>query len=136
MLHVVMPWFAMTCRAVRGEFRSADTMNTPVSPMPAAPKNLPRFLPTLTEVVHIPVATPVAGEAAISADDIIDRVMLRLDGPLQGALQAVLGTLVVEKMRELEPRIRDEVDRVVRLAVEDAIAQDFDLPQTPQSPAG
>ncbi len=104
--------------------------------MPAAPKNLPRFLPTLTEVVHIPVATPVAGEAAISADDIIDRVMLRLDGPLQGALQAVLGTLVVEKMRELEPRIRDEVDRVVRLAVEDAIAQEFDLPQTPQSPAG
>lgn len=100
------------------------------------PKNLPRFLPTLTEVVHLPVAAAVAGESTVSADDLIDRIMLRLDGPLQGALQAVLGTLVVEKLREMEPRIRDEVDRAVRIAVEEAIAQELDLPKTPQSPAG
>ncbi len=126
-----MQWFAMMSRAPQHE-RPINLCMTTALP----PKNLPRFLPTLTEVVHLPVAAAVAGESTVSADDLIDRIMLRLDGPLQGALQAVLGTLVVEKLREMEPRIRDEVDRAVRIAVEEAIAQELDLPKTPQSPAG
>ncbi len=92
---------------------------------PAIPKNLPRFLPTLTEVVQVRASTHAASAPDVDVDELIDRIMLRLDGPLQGALQAALGSLVIDKLREMEPRIRDEVDRAVRLTVEEAIAQEI-----------
>ena len=97
---------------------------------PAIPKNLPRFLPTLTEVVQVRASPPAANAPTVNVDDLIDRIMLRLDGPLQGALQAAIGTLVIDKLREMEPRIRDEVDRAVRLTVEEAIAQEIAVSST------
>jgi hypothetical protein len=98
---------------------------------PIPPRTPPRFLPTLTEVVQLPAAAPAVTKPAVDADDLIDRIMLRLDGPLQAALQAAVGTVVIDKLREMEPRIRDEVDRAVRHAVEEAIAAEFDAQQTP-----
>ena len=92
---------------------------------PTVPKNLPRFLPTLTEVVHLPGAKTPLAVNTVNADDLVDRIMLRLDGPLQAALQAAIGKLVIDKLREMEPRVRDEVDRAVRLCVEEAIAQEI-----------
>lgn len=103
---------------------------------PILPRSPPRFLPTLTEVVQLPVATLAAAKPAIDPDDLIDRIMLRLDGPLQAALQAAIGTVVIDKLREIEPRIRDEVDRAVRQVVEEAIAAEFDAPQTPSMLSG
>jgi DNA helicase TIP49 (TBP-interacting protein) len=92
---------------------------------PIHPKNLPRFLPTLTEVVHLPDAKVPPSAPTVNSDDLVDRIMLRLDGPLQAALQAAIGSLVIDKLREMEPRVRDEVDRAVRLCVEEAIAQEI-----------
>jgi DNA helicase TIP49 (TBP-interacting protein) len=92
---------------------------------PVPPRMPPRFLPTLTEVVRLPVAPVAAAVPTLDADDMIDRIMLRLDGPLQAALQSAIASLVVEKLREMEPRIRDEVDRAVRATVEEAIVQEI-----------
>ncbi len=103
---------------------------------PIPPRTPPRFLPTLTEVVQLSAAAPAAASPAINADDLIDRVMLRLDGPLQAALQSAIGAVVIDKLREMEPRIRDEVDRAVRHAVEEAIAAEIGTPQTSQGLSG
>ena len=99
-----------------------------------------RFLPTLTEVVELP-ATPARPQQAIDmvepiplsaqlqqpapaldTDALIDRLMLRLDGPLQADLRNTLTTLVLEHFRQLEPLLQDEIERSVRLAVEEALA--------------
>jgi hypothetical protein len=101
--------------------------------IPTPPKNLPRFLPTLTEVVQLPVVaapapqpipppTPVPKEPpAVDQEALVERIMVRLEGPLQATLQAAIAALLVDKLRELEPRVRDEVDRAVRLSVQEAL---------------
>lgn len=95
----------------------------------------PRFVPTLTEVVQIPSPGSAAGSAAGSADsvpqaynpdDIVDKLMHRLDGPLQTAIGAILSSLAVDHFKKLEPLLRDEIDRTVRRAVDDALAAELD----------
>ena len=109
-----------------------------------------RFLPTLTEVVELP-ATPAKPQPAIDmvepipipiplsaqlqqpapaldADALIDRLMLRLDGPLQADLRNTLTTLVLEHFRQLEPLLQDEIERSVRLAVEEAMSAEMESP--------
>lgn len=101
--------------------------------IPAPPKNLPRFLPTLTEVVQLPVVAapappsipvpvpvPVA-QPAVDQEALVQRIMVRLEGPLQATLQAAITALLIDKLREMEPRIRDEVDRAVRQSVQVAL---------------
>lgn len=103
--------------------------------IPAPPKNLPRFLPTLTEVVQLPVVTapaptsipvpvpvpvPVA-QPAVDQEALVQRIMVRLEVPLQATLQAAITALLIDKLREMEPRIRDEVDRAVRQSVQVAL---------------
>lgn len=109
-----------------------------------------RFLPTLTEVVELP-AVPATPQHAIDmvepasamaqlpqpappldTDALIDRLMLRLDGPLQADLRNTLTTLVLEHFRQLEPLLQDEIERSVRLAVEEALAAET-LAQNPGS---
>ena len=109
-----------------------------------------RFLPTLTEVVELPAA-PATPQHAIDmvepasamaqlpqpappldTDALIDRLMLRLDGPLQADLRNTLTTLVLEHFRQLEPLLQDEIERSVRLAVEEALAAET-LAQNPGS---
>lgn len=105
-----------------------------------------RFLPTLTEVVELPVApgrpqqaidmvepAPTAAPQhqpapALDPDALIDRLMLRLDGPLQADLRNSLATLVLEHFRQLEPLLQDEIERSVRLAVEEALAAEMESP--------
>lgn len=98
--------------------------------IPMPPKNLPRFLPTLTEVVQLQVVAATVppqrisvavAQPAIDLEALTERIMIRLEGPLQAALQAAIGSLLVDKLRELEPRVRDEVDRAVRLSVQEAL---------------
>ena len=99
-----------------------------------------RFLPTLTEVVELPAEHAVPRQAidmvepttfaappsrpapAFDADVLIDRLMLRLNGPLQADLRNALSTLVLEHIKKLEPMLQDEIERSVRLVVEEALA--------------
>jgi hypothetical protein len=100
--------------------------------MQQPPRTAPRFVPTLTEVVQIsvPPVVPVLATppAALSGnpDDMVDRLMHRLDGPLQTAIGNILSSLAVDHFKKLEPLLRDEIDRAVRRAVDDALAAELD----------
>ncbi len=78
--------------------------------MSAAPKNLPRFLPTLTEVVQAPalVQPPAAAPPSADQEEIIRRVLQRLDASLELRLRQELESIVREAVAmELNPRRSD-----------------------------
>jgi hypothetical protein len=104
-------------------------MNTP-------PKNLPRFLPTLTEVVRPGEAvaseegTVLPQQTAASrmpaAEELVERVMQRLAPTLETKLRAVVTSLVQEQISALEPYLWQEVDQALRQTVATAVAQELD----------
>ena len=79
--------------------------------MKPLPQNLPRFLPTLTEVIEAhelsPVSVPGVPPAVPVFEEVVRTVMQRLEG-------------VIER------RLREELD----LAVRQAVTQIMNLPQT------
>lgn len=99
--------------------------------MQQPPKTIPRFVPTLTEVVEIsqPVNAASVPPPAVNPDDIVDKLMYRLDGPLQLAIGNILASVAVDHFKKLEPLLRDEIDRAVRRAVDDALAAELDAPK-------
>lgn len=106
--------------------------------MSTSQKNLPRFLPTLTEVVQpgdaaafaaaSDEAAPVqsAGQPMPAAEELVERVMQRLTPTLETRLRTVMATLVQEQMSALEPYLWQEVDQALRQAVAAAVAQELD----------
>jgi hypothetical protein len=99
------------------------------------PRNLPRFLPTLTEVVDpsilaaptvptVPMAPTVL--ATPDLEDAVWFVMQRVDMLIERRVReetdAMLNTLVTQQLQSLGERLRLELEGVVRLAVADAIA--------------
>lgn len=97
--------------------------------MAAPQKNLHRFLPTLTEVVNPPVTRSVPTDASLQHEHIVDRVMQRLDLSLESRLREALGTLVLEQLQVMEPRLRQEIEFVVRQAVAETVAVELDTPK-------
>lgn len=94
--------------------------------MSTIPRHLPRFLPTLTEVVEpstlhtIPPATHPDFEAMTQS------VMQRLDGVLEHRVReqtdAMLRSLVTEQLQTFQLRLREELKLVVQQAVAEALA--------------
>ncbi|WP_411880430.1 hypothetical protein [Polaromonas sp. YR568] len=112
---------------------------------PPAP---PRFVPTLTEVVKpiaapmpatgrpvmpaSPQATSVPPPAALAAspdlqEQMVQRVLQRVDLVLDRRLREVVGQLILEHTQSLAPRLREEIEDVVRQSV----SQAFDEKNTP-----
>lgn len=91
------------------------------------PKPTPRFLPTLTEVVHLP-PPPEPPPAAIDTDAMVDKVMQAVSPHIENQLRELVSDLVQEQLRELAPRIQHDLEQMVRAAVEGAIA---DMPGPP-----
>jgi hypothetical protein len=98
--------------------------------MTTPPKNLPKFLPTLTEVVD-PASVNLAPQAALpEVDALVSAVMARLgalvDGRLQEEMQAFLHGVVAEQLTALSERLRVELEAelsvLVRQSVADALA--------------
>ncbi|MBI3532605.1 MAG: hypothetical protein HY068_09095 [Burkholderiales bacterium] len=103
-------------------------------------KNLPRFLPTLTEVVRPgeAVGLEVASEEVASvpqqtpaglmpaADELVERVMQRLAPTLETKLRAVVTSLVQEQISAMEPYLWQEVDQALRQTVAAAVVQELD----------
>lgn len=93
-------------------------MNTP-------PRNLPRFLPTLTEVVQPGALAHVEIPASPDLEETVWFVMQRVDLVLERRLreetEAMLRTVVTEQMQHLSIRLRQELEIVVRQAVSDAL---------------
>ena len=129
------------------------------------PKTPPRFVPTLTDVVHVPdtarpaghiletaapsvvpqpVAAapevlsnlapgPVPGAGATAASSlpegmeeyVVHRIMQRVDLVLDQRLREAIALVVQEQTRSMVPRLREEVESVVRHAVYEAVADEL-----------
>jgi hypothetical protein len=102
----------------------------------------PRFVPTLTEVVHpspmivqaLPLDQP-RGASAFPAEleaQMVQRILQRVDLILERRLREAVGQLILEHTQTLMPRLREEIDGVVRqsvnLAFEQEIAQTTSRP--------
>lgn len=108
----------------------------------------PSFVPTLTEVLRedgVPPETalpeirptpppeglPVASAASDTAwrsleDQMVQRVLQRVDLTLERRLHGALAALLASHTRELMPHLRDEIEAVVRRAINEAVAQEMD----------
>ncbi|MBP6598485.1 MAG: hypothetical protein KA216_03420 [Giesbergeria sp.] len=128
----------------------------------SSPRNPPRFVPTLTEVVPdtsaaplppvtpVPVSVPVVApepvpvlvmEAApplsplspppVAVPDgfeemLVHRVMQRVDLGLEQRLRDAIATVVQEQTRSVLPRLREEIESVVRQVVYEAVADELE----------
>jgi hypothetical protein len=86
----------------------------------------PRFVPTLTEVVHsgpAPLA-PAAGPS-VSHDQLAQRVLQRVDLALDRRLREAIAGVVIEQTDQLVPLLRERLDAVVRQVVAEAVADEM-----------
>lgn len=109
------------------------------------PRQPPRYVPVLTEVVdeqvtHVPVtpvpttpmpATPAFAPAASAPqadaleDELLHRVMQRVDVALERQLHDAVASMVLQHTHQLVPRLREEIEFVVRQAVSEAVAAEL-----------
>ena len=97
----------------------------------------PRFVPTLTDVVqpadHISKPSPdrpisdFQHNALQLEDQIVHRVMQRVDLVLERRLREAVAQVILSQTQTLGPRLREEIELVVRESVSQAVAQE--LPQ-------
>jgi FixJ family two-component response regulator len=102
--------------------------------MSSSGKSPPRFIPTLTEVVQMPSTTAVHNRAAevpaLDSEAIISSVMQRIDETLDSRLQSAAQNIVRQHLNALVPLIEEEIQRVVREVVNDAVAAELSLPSS------
>ncbi|SFC56031.1 hypothetical protein SAMN05216344_12220 [Polaromonas sp. OV174] len=92
----------------------------------------PRFVPTLTEVVQPEsLPAPLLDEAGVPAappaeqvDQMVQRVLQRVDLMLERHLREAVGQLILEHTQTLAPRLREEIELVVRRSVSQAFEQE------------
>jgi hypothetical protein len=97
----------------------------------------PRFVPTLTDVVHPvnasspfnpkPAEAEVQYNAAQLEDQLIHRVMQRVDLILEKRLREAVAQVILSHTQALEPHLHEEIERVVRESVRQALAQELPL---------
>ena len=103
--------------------------------MNTAPRNLPRYLPTLTEVVQAPGLAPAA-VAAVPPDleatvqSVLQRVEPVLEARLREEVDAMVRALMTEQLPSLRLRLREELMTATRQAVAEALAPAADLHKT------
>lgn len=99
--------------------------------MSTPPRNLPRFLPTLTEVVQPSGLSGASASAAPDMEEIVQSVMQRValatERRLREETEAMVRALVNEQVQALSERLRQELESVVRQAVADALRLGTDL---------
>lgn len=108
--------------------------------MPDTPRSPPRYVPTLTEVVPATTIVPdldldlaaqpdvplPEGSGSIQ-EQVIHRVMERVDALIEQRLTDAVSALVQAHFKALEPRLREEIETVVRQAVSDAVVEELAL---------
>jgi hypothetical protein len=91
----------------------------------------PRFVPTLTDVVpasgHADQAKIAQPNESRLEDQIVHRVMQRVDLVLDLRLREAVAQVILTHTQSLGPRLREEIELVVRESVIQAVAQE--LPQ-------
>lgn len=95
----------------------------------------PRFVPTLTEIVQ---PAPSSQAPALAPDEavvprafsdkeqdlMVQRVLQRVELVLERRLREAVGQLILEHTQTLAPRLRQEIELVVRQSVSQAIEQE------------
>ena len=86
----------------------------------------PRFVPTLTEVVHSGPAplSPSAGPS-LSQDQIAQRVLQRVDLVLDRRVREAIAAVVIEQTDQLVPLLRERLEEAVRQMVAEAVADEI-----------
>jgi hypothetical protein len=92
----------------------------------------PRFVPTLTDVVARPHSAytvfgsgAVAVEYAVSSDEqLLERIMQRVDVVLERRLREALGKVILESTQQLLPRLREEIEGLVKESIVQALSQE------------
>ena len=99
--------------------------------MSAAPRSVPRFLPTLTEVVLPPVHAPHTpggkAHAVPSFDEtaIANSVRLQLDAEMETMFRDAVSTALLEQVDTIAARLRFEIEPMLRQAVADMVAHEI-----------
>ena len=93
--------------------------------MPAN-KPVPRFVPTLTEVVQPGTLSPAQAPApapAIDLEQLIQQAVQLAKPRLEQELRASLQAVVEQHMRTAAPRLQRDIEDAVRTAVAQTLAQ-------------
>lgn len=81
----------------------------------------PRYVPTLTEVVHSGPA-PLMPATGLSQEQLTHRVLQRVDLVLERRVRETIATVVLEQTSLLAPLLRERLEDVVREIVAEAVA--------------
>ncbi len=92
------------------------------------PRQPPRFVPTLTEVIEA-IESPPADDAPpaegarvpLSEDQLVQRVMRRVSQGLEQRLREAVAQVVLEQTRAIAPLVAAEVETAVRALVAEAL---------------
>lgn len=99
--------------------------------MSTPPRNLPRFLPTLTEVVHPSALVRPVVPAMPDLEETVLSVMRRVDTVMERRLReeadAMLRNVVTEQLQRLGASLRQELEIVVRQAVSESMTSQSNL---------
>jgi len=82
----------------------------------------------------VPVASATHPDALAHEaleDQIIHRVMQRVDLSLERRLRDAVAAMVLQQTQSMVPRLREEIEFVVRQSVSDAVADELATRQTP-----
>lgn len=91
----------------------------------SAPRVPPKFVPTLTEVVHRPAASAPAPEGGTFLPEeqrLVRLVMQRLEADLDTRIREHIAQLVLEQAHVLGPRLRAEMEGSIRQAIAATLA--------------
>lgn len=97
----------------------------------------PRFVPTLTDVFHATQAAAATNKQKLQPSRVLpsqldehlaQSIMQRVDLILERRLREAVGQLILAHTQALGPRLRDEIELVVRETVRQAVAQEFPNP--------
>ena len=87
--------------------------------------NLPRFVPTLTEVVDPATLTSLGARSKPDVEAMIDMVRRQVqpifERRLQEEFDRLVRTMVARQWTDISSRLQDEMDMFVRQAVIDAL---------------
>ena len=103
--------------------------------MSTAPRNLPRFLPTLTEVVdpsclhRHAVATVTVPELDEIVQTVQKQVAVVLERRMAEEIDVLVHTLMTEQLQTMSARLHEELETVVRQVVSEFMRTRADLHQ-------
>lgn len=116
-----------------------DEQAPQASSIPTATASSPLAPPAVAVTPQAAKAEPPQAAAANPASAfpqgieelVIHRVMQRVDLVLDQRLREAIATVLMEQTRSIVPRLREEVESVVRYAVYEAVAEELASQETP-----